>query len=321
MPIANTVEANIVVNFEDRFSGPACKAFEKFRKCAEAALQALNPALTALFIRIESGIDNFVNAIDRFALAVDSLVNGMVQKNKEVLTFGESLKSVGQFIRNFWEDLKSLSTVQATATSIGIAVGLASLAALVANFPLFSAAFAASVYLIIEAWDTLKAIEKIKLEVKLKDEATTRAVVLRQQLEGTFRDPIIQEIQVLQRNLSGPVGAFPGAGNPGLDDALITLERSAPLSSPLGLDLEPQFDFPSFSSGIRFVPRDMLANIHKGETVLPRSQAEQFRRGGSGGDNITFNITGGLVPDQATARKFARMLEGERIRINERRSV
>ena len=80
MPIANTVEANIVVNFEDRFSGPACKAFENFRKCAEAAMKALDPALTVLFIRIESGIDKFVNAIDRFALAVDSLVNGMVQK-------------------------------------------------------------------------------------------------------------------------------------------------------------------------------------------------------------------------------------------------
>ena len=42
MPIANTVEANIVVNFEDRFSGPACKAFENFRKCAEAALRMMN---------------------------------------------------------------------------------------------------------------------------------------------------------------------------------------------------------------------------------------------------------------------------------------
>jgi len=42
MPIANTVEATIVVNFEDRFTGPACKAFENFRKCAEAALKAMN---------------------------------------------------------------------------------------------------------------------------------------------------------------------------------------------------------------------------------------------------------------------------------------
>jgi hypothetical protein len=91
--------------------------------------------------------------------------------------------------------------------------------------------------------------------------------------------------------------------------------------NPLGLNLEPQFEPPSFASGINFVPRDMLAQIHKGETVLPKPQAEQFRRGELGGDNITFQITGGFVPDQATARKFARMLEDERQRLNERRSV
>lgn len=92
-------------------------------------------------------------------------------------------------------------------------------------------------------------------------------------------------------------------------------------SNPLGLNLEPQFDLPSFASGINFVPRDMLAQIHKGETVLPKSQADQFRKGELGGDNITFQFNGGFVPDQATARKFARMLEDERLRLNERRSV
>ena len=41
MPIANTVEATIIVKFEDKFTGPSQKAFEQFRKCAEAALLAL----------------------------------------------------------------------------------------------------------------------------------------------------------------------------------------------------------------------------------------------------------------------------------------
>ena len=169
MPIANTVEATIVANFEDRLTGPSQKAFEQFRRNAESAFRAVSASGQAAFARI---------------------------------------KSAQQSALNF--------------------------------------------------------------------------------------DPVPSQ---------EPGGLVPINDN------------------PLGLDLEPQFDLPSFASGINFVPRDMLARIHKGETVLPRPQAEQFRRGGFGGDNITFNITGGFVPDQATARKFARMLEGERIRINERRSV
>jgi hypothetical protein len=70
-----------------------------------------------------------------------------------------------------------------------------------------------------------------------------------------------------------------------------------PNGNPLGLDLTPQFEIPSFAGGINFVPRDMLANIHKGETVLPRPQEEKFRQGNLGGDTITFQINGGFMPD------------------------
>jgi hypothetical protein len=324
MPIANTVEANIVVNFEDRFSGPACKAFEQFRKCAEAALKALDPALITLFIRIETGIDKFVNAIDRFALVVDSFLSGLAQKRKEVVTFGESLDSVGQFFRNFLKDLKSQSIFEVTATVLAIFVGLATLAKLAASFPLVAAAIAAGLFLIFAALDTLKASEKIALEVQLKDEASAKANLLRKSMESTFRDPIVQEIQVLKRNLEGPGGPFSGAGNPGLDDALITLRQIAPFPNPLGLNLEPQFDFPSFASGVRFVPRDMLAKIHKGETVLPRSQAEQFRNGQMRNisvGNITLNMNGGLGANRNEARRFARMIREELQRTDERTTI
>ena len=169
MPIANTVSATIVANFEDRLTGPSQKAFEQFKRNAESAFRAVSLSGQAAFA---------------------------------------SIKSAQQSALNF--------------------------------------------------------------------------------------DPVPSQ---------GPGGLIPINDN------------------PLGLNLEPQFSPPSFASGINFVPRDMLAKIHKGETVLPRPAAEQFRRGDFGGGNITFNITGGFVPDQATARKFARMLEGERNRLKERRSV
>ncbi len=169
MPIANTVEANIVANFDDRLTGPSQKAFQQFKKNAESVFRAVSASGVSAFGKIK--------AAQQSALTVNS------------------------------------------------------------------------------------------------------------------------------GSASGPGGLIPVSGN------------------PLGLNLDPQFEVPSFASGIRFVPRDMLAQIHKGETVLPKAQAEQFRNGASGGDNITFQITSGFTPDPATARKFARMIEDERIRINERRSI
>ncbi|GJL78800.1 MAG: hypothetical protein NPINA01_17890 [Nitrospinaceae bacterium] len=168
MPVANTVEANIIVNFDDRLTGPSQKAFEKFKRHAQSVFRAVSASGVSAFQKIKSA--------QQSALKVNS--------------------------------------------------------------------------------------------------APSR----------------------------GPGGLIPINDN------------------PLGLNLEPQFEVPSFASGIRFVPRDMLAEIHKGETVLSKPQAEQFRQSGSSGDNITFQITSGFTPDQATARKFARMIEDERIRLNERKT-
>jgi hypothetical protein len=47
---------------------------------------------------------------------------------------------------------------------------------------------------------------------------------------------------------------------------------------------------PSFAVGSYNVPRDMTANIHKGEMIIPAAQAERLRSGGMGGGNVTVNI-------------------------------
>lgn len=46
---------------------------------------------------------------------------------------------------------------------------------------------------------------------------------------------------------------------------------------------------PSFDVGTNFVPRDMIAQIHKGEMIVPAYDAERLRNGGAGGE-VTVNI-------------------------------
>lgn len=223
MPIANTVEANIVVNFEDRLSGPSQKAFAQFRRQAESTFRALNAArLTGQFIASVESLPGSLAAIQ-----------------------GPMFQAGRQLFNSFADGLLS----------------------------------------------------------------QTRS------LQVDFLDSV-REIVRQAKNQAESLSSFAPAGPGGL----------IPINdNPLGLDLEPQFEtsssIPSFASGIRFVPRDMLAKIHQGETVLPRQQAEQFREGALEGSNITFNVSGNFMPDQATARRFARMLEDERLRLNERRSL
>jgi len=223
MPIANTVEANIVVNFEDRLTGPSQKAFEQFRKHTESTFRAVTVAM-------QSG--QFIASVESIPVSLAALQGPMFQAGRQLFdSFASGLLSQTSSLAG--DFAKSVRDIARQASSL--AEGISPFAA------------------------------------------------------------------------SGP-------------DRLIAID-----DNPLGLNLEPQFEplssIPSFASGIGFVPRDMVARIHKGETVLPRKQAEEFRQGNPGGGGITFNITGNLVPDQATARKFARMIEDERQRLNERRSA
>jgi hypothetical protein len=49
---------------------------------------------------------------------------------------------------------------------------------------------------------------------------------------------------------------------------------------------------PSFDTGTFRVPNDMIANIHKGEMIIPAREAEQIRSGGMmGGVSIVQNVT------------------------------
>lgn len=65
---------------------------------------------------------------------------------------------------------------------------------------------------------------------------------------------------------------------------------------------------PSFDVGSNFVPRDMTANIHRGEMIIPAKEAAQIRSGGFGGATVVQNISIGAGVSTAVRQEIARML-------------
>lgn len=62
----------------------------------------------------------------------------------------------------------------------------------------------------------------------------------------------------------------------------------------------------SYAVGTSYVPNDMIANIHKGEMIIPKNQADQIRNGGMGGVNQTINVSVGV--QQTVRAEIMRML-------------
>ena len=71
---------------------------------------------------------------------------------------------------------------------------------------------------------------------------------------------------------------------------------SSPLPGSLGA--AGGLPLPSFDSGTPYVPRDMIAKIHRGERIVPAAENAAGRLGvrGGGGHNITVNVAGGNGP-------------------------
>lgn len=89
--------------------------------------------------------------------------------------------------------------------------------------------------------------------------------------------------------LSALFGADGFGSGGGIIGGLIS-SFSGPSLSSGSMDLAKGGALFSFDVGTNYVPRDMVANIHKGEMIIPAYDAEKMRNGGMGGNNVTVNV-------------------------------
>lgn len=100
------------------------------------------------------------------------------------------------------------------------------------------------------------------------------------------------------------------------DIAKIALRSAtAPMISGLGEWFGSKLTswLPSFAVGSSYVPSDMVANIHKGEMIIPAKEASAIRNGSSRGGEFVANINisgGGGGDPRETARVIEQQLDG-----------
>ena len=300
--------------------------------------------------RLNENLIKSQEEINRFG---ESLTN----PSKIVENFWESMKqedifSVTTTIAGLAIGLAGLAKLNAPLAGLGAAIGIIGL----------NSAFLVSLLNDIE--ESLKAFEEQKLRdfkfpensiiqlerlssllepltntpdfqfrINLQDNATASGAKIRRQLEELFKPEITQTIMTNKIDgfisLSKSNGHF-GNGNDSSFDGGPEFLTSSPdftgFSDSVGLSPPVKTKIPGFASGIQRVPRDMLAMIHKDEAVLPKNQAEGFRKGGSTGMTIqnlivNLNIPNAINPkdlDREQFRNFAFKLMGEMKRLERR---
>lgn len=172
--------------------------------------------------------------------------------------------------------------------------------------------------------EELQTVQEFSISVELLDNATAQAKAIRAEIEGIFSKNITQRITIIEETIQ--VSTSSGFSKSGSSDFI-------PTNFDVGI---PDFQTPSpdltgfddsvghsFASGIDRVPRDMLAMIHKGEAVLPKNRAENYRRNGSSGmsiQNLNFSLNVPIGPklDREEFRNLAFMMRDELKRLDRR---
>ncbi|QPJ61703.1 MAG: phage tail tape measure protein [Candidatus Nitronauta litoralis] len=146
-----------------------------------------------------------------------------------------------------------------------------------------------------------EAIKNLKLEIDTKslDEAVKKAQKTREKFESTFGKPITQIVKVVEQTGKASKEAVKKTDASKSDGA-----SGGGKSSGGSGEAEA-----SFAVGVRNVPRNMLAQLHKGEAVLNRDTARNFRAGafkgaGASFGDININLPPGATIDRNTVRRF-----------------
>lgn len=95
------------------------------------------------------------------------------------------------------------------------------------------------------------------------------------------------------------------AGIQGINDAIPDSLRLEVLGVGQTINL-PKNPIPQLATGTDYVPRDMLALIHKGEAVVPASQ----NRSGANGQSIVINVQGSVISQRDLMQELRDLFAG-----------
>jgi hypothetical protein len=281
------VSAKIIVGFEDQFSVQACQAFEVVKKCAEDAFEIMESFPNSFSPgNFQSDIDLFSQSTGKLENTIKRMNESLVQSQEEVIQFGESFESPGEFVEDFWESLKQGETSAVTMGLIGtgavlnsILISLGSINPLIVGIggtSLFVLAIWEDIVSVINGLedqklsdlkiseDSILQVEKFssaleplrntpdfKFKVDLQDDATSSATKVRKQLEELFKTPITQKIvtEQVDSNLTftkSPSFSFGGSSSSGSPDSFF--------NDGLPEFQTPSVDLTGFGDGVGFSP-------------------------------------------------------------------